>query len=118
MPRVHWLLYGGIITLWMIFGWLVWLKTPAHAHGWYPPECCHDMDCAPVTQAAHVAGALMGNSLVATPPLLMVTTRHGYVVVPHNFPIKQSKDGQMHACMRRDAVGAMVLICLFMPPSL
>ena len=28
-----------------LFAFLVW---PARAHDWYPQECCHNQDCAPV----------------------------------------------------------------------
>jgi hypothetical protein len=37
--------------------------------------------------------------------------------VPANFPRRESKDNQMHACMRRTAEGSMRLLCIFMPPA-
>lgn len=91
--------------------------TPAAAHDWYPIECCHGMDCAAVekveilpTPTAVLAGAPMT-------PAMMVTTKHGSVLVPANFPRRESKDHRMHACMRPGVRGEMRLICIFMPPS-
>ena len=26
--------------------------APANGHDWYPKDCCHDMDCAPVESAS------------------------------------------------------------------
>ena len=50
---------------------------------------------------------------------MLVTTRHGSVVVPANFPRRESKDNRMHACMRPGPSGGnMRLICIFMPPAI
>ena len=46
---------------------------------------------------------------------MLVTTKHGSVVVPANFPRRESKDNRMHACMRPAPSGGMRLICIFMP---
>lgn len=86
--------------------------TKARAHDWYPMECCHGMDCAEVTTTAQVQ--LAGEAL----PSLVITTKHGTVVVPRNHPWRESKDGRMHACMRPGSEGQMRLICIFAPPSL
>ena len=49
---------------------------------------------------------------------MLVTTKHGTVLVPANFPRRESKDNQMHACMRvLPGSNSMRLICLFLPPS-
>jgi hypothetical protein len=101
--------------------------TPAAAHDWYPMECCHGMDCAavekveivPTQTVANVAG-LPSSGLAA----MAVTTKHGTVIVPANFPRRESKDNRMHACMRPapltadGAPGGMRLICIFMPPAM
>lgn len=50
-------------------------------------------------------------------PTMMVTTKHGRVLVPGSFPRRESKDHRMHACMLPGEGGRMHLICLFMPPS-
>jgi hypothetical protein len=86
----------------------------ARAHDWYPMECCHSMDCAPVANVGTITSTALGNEL----PALVVTTKHGTAVVPATFPRRESKDGQMHACMRPGEGGAMRLICLFVPPTM
>ena len=48
---------------------------------------------------------------------MIVTTKHGTVIVPANFPRRESKDNQMHACMRPMSDGGMRLLCLFLPPA-
>lgn len=77
------------------------------------------MDCAPVEKAEMVAGASLSSALGPMPmPLMVVTTRHGTVVVPANFPRRQSKDNRMHACMRAMSDGSMQLLCIFLPPAM
>ena len=49
---------------------------------------------------------------------MLVTTKHGSVVVPANFPRRESKDHRMHACMRPGQGGSMRLICIFLPPAI
>jgi len=51
------------------------------------------------------------------PSSMLVTSKHGTVLVPANFPRRESKDHQMHVCMRPGEGGAMRLICIFLPPS-
>jgi len=96
--------------------------TPAAAHDWYPMECCHAMDCAPVERVEMLPGPAIA-SFLPTPaqaPLggMLVTTKHGSVVVPATFPRRESKDHRMHACMRPGQEGAMRLICIFLPPAI
>ena len=86
--------------------------------GWqYPMECCHSMDCGPITDSSFTKPK--------TPtelPQMVVTTKHGTVVVPHNFPYRKSGDSKPHACMRPgpwvDGMQAMRLICLFFPDGM
>jgi hypothetical protein len=52
------------------------------------------------------------------PGSMLVTTKHGSVLVPANFPRRESKDARMHACMRPGEGGAMRLICIFLPPAM
>ena len=97
--------------------------TPAAAHDWYPMECCHAMDCAPVDKVEMLPGPSIA-SMLSTPAQadsvggMLVTTRHGSVVVPANFPRRESKDNRMHACMRPNPNGGMRLICIFLPPAI
>jgi hypothetical protein len=93
--------------------------TPAAAHDWYPLECCHGMDCAPVEHAEIVPTPATADpkSAGVGPTAMIVTTKHGTVLVPANFPRRESKDNRMHACMMPGPGGQMQLICIFMPPS-
>ena len=84
--------------------------TPAKAHDWYPRECCNHKDCAPVETSAWfipTAGGL---------PQLVVTSKHGRVTVPRDFPVRESKDSRMHVCIRQNEYGGWDVMCLFMPP--
>jgi hypothetical protein len=94
--------------------------SPAHAHDWYPRECCSGLDCAPVEKVEMLPGPAIANMLSAPAQAsqlgaMLVTTRHGSVVVPADFPRRESKDNRMHACMRTDVTGVR-LLCLFLPP--
>jgi hypothetical protein len=123
--------------------------APAAAHDWYPLECCHALDCAPVERvdfapagvASNLAAALpvghtgpptasgadaAAGALVSgnpqgdaglLPGAMLVTTKLGSVIVPGNFPRRESKDHRMHACMRPGGDGTMHLICI-LPPSM
>ena len=80
------------------------------------------MDCAPVEKVEMLPGPAIASMLSVPAPAdalggMLVTTRHGSVVVPANFPRRESKDNRMHACMRPGPSGSMRLICIFMPPA-
>src|SRR5262249_19150431 len=96
----------------LIFGLIVAgaCPTPAPAHSWYPKECCNDMDCAPVEAFSRLVSTTGG------PPQLVVTSRHGTAIVPHDFPVRVSKDGRMHVCMLQNELRTWDVLCLFMPP--
>jgi hypothetical protein len=59
---------------------------------------------------------------VAQPPgslsKLVITTEHGTVLVPDDFPHRESHDGPWHACIRGTIFSPPELICLFEPPSM
>jgi hypothetical protein len=108
---------------WLLVALLA-LSTPAAAHDWYPMECCSGLDCASVEKVEMLPGPGIA-SLLSTPAQasmslgeMLITTKHGTVAVPANFPRRESKDHRMHACMRKDGNGGMRLICLFMPPAM
>ena len=84
----------------------------ATAHGWYPKDCCHDDDCAPVESVVRLVPTGGGSSQ------LLVTTKRGTTLVPKDFPVRESKDGRMHICVRADPYGGNDVMCLFMPPSM
>lgn len=107
---------------WLLATALLAVAAPAAAHDWYPMECCHAMDCAVVERveflpSAAIASALAPSQSPSAPSAMIVTTKHGSVTVPGNFPRRESKDNQMHACMRPGEGGTMRLLCIFMPPS-
>jgi hypothetical protein len=93
--------------------------TPAAAHDWYPLECCHDTDCAPVDKVEMVPTPTATDPQAASvgPLAMLVTTKHGTALVPANFPRRESKDHRMHACMMPGQGDKMRLICIFLPPS-
>ena len=84
----------------------------ACAHNWYPHDCCHNDDCAPVESVVQVLPTGGGA------PQLIVTTKRGTTLVPQNFPVRESKDGRMHICVRDNEYGDTDVMCLFMPPSM
>jgi len=84
----------------------------AIAHSWYPPECCHDVDCEPVELVARLVPRGGG------PAQLLVTSKHGPVIIPASFPVRDSKDGHMHICMSYDPFGSIEVLCVFVPPSM
>jgi hypothetical protein len=104
--------------------------SPAAAHDWYPLECCHALDCAPVEKVEILVpptiASMIGGPAQAAPEMapgsmtgsMVVTTQHGSALVPANFPRRESKDHRMHACMRPGEGGAMRLICIFLPPAM
>ena len=91
---------------------LIWQEA-ALAHDWYPIECCHQADCAPVHSVVPIAPTRLGGS-----PRLIVTTRHGMTLVPEGILVQESKDGRTHICMNADPYGDKGVACLFMPPSM
>jgi hypothetical protein len=88
-----------------------WL-APAKAHDWYPKECCNQIDCAPIETMSWFAATAEGVGQV------IVTSRHGKAIMRQDFPVRESKDGRMHVCMRRHDSGDMDVVCLFMPPTM
>jgi hypothetical protein len=94
---------------------LMLVTSPAAAHDWYPPECCGGQDCAPVDKAEIIEDRISNDKIIVGG--LMVTTKHGSVLVPPNFRRRESKDHRMHACMTPLGEGKMYLYCIFMPPS-
>ena len=79
----------------------------AHAHDWYPRECCSSQDCAP---ADTVIRRDDGSYLV--------TTRGLSVVIPWWFrPWQTSPDGRVHVCVRQLTEIGPVVLCAFRGPG-
>lgn len=110
------------MRLWSVFAVLAtcMFATPAHAHDWYPIECCSGLDCAPVDHARVIQGGyaynLPGSSAQAAGPALEVTTKHGTAIVPPGMTRRESRDHRMHACIRKTWNGETRVICVFIPP--
>jgi hypothetical protein len=83
----------------------------AQAHDWYPIECCHATDCAPVESVSQFVPTGGGA------PQFVVTSKHGTAIIPRDLPRQTSKDNRMHVCMR-SLNGSMYVLCLFIPPSM
>jgi hypothetical protein len=83
----------------------------ARAHDWYPIECCHAIDCAPVESVGQIVPT--GGGV----PQLVVTSKHGTAIVPQDLPRQTSRDNRMHVCMRY-LNGTMSVRCLFVPPTM
>ena len=63
----------------------------ASAHDWYPHECCHDKDCAPVESMTLITPAGGGA------PYMVVASKHGKAIltspsVPDEFRKLAEKD--------------------------
>jgi len=80
----------------LLFMWGV--VGDAWGHGWYPPECCSDRDCAPY------------------PRVLVKESAEGYTLATGEFidrkRAKFSPDGDFHLC-RLESTQA--ILCFFVP---
>ena len=75
----------------------------ARAHSWYPADCCHDEDCAPVTKFENVGDGYF-----------RVTIENGRSALFHKYlPKMPSRDERMHACIYQGEP-----MCLFVPPGM
>lgn len=122
----------------LIFAAAVAVPLTVTAHEWYPLECCHEHDCAPVEKVERVE-ALKGR---------WMTTKHGRVFVPDSFEahhkIQKQPDGRdlklytrppptepnpLHVCMRpylpahdkpmpRDPNQPMTVLCVIQEPGI
>ena len=63
--------------------------SPARAHDWYPHECCHGGDCAPVDNVTRIVMAASGETG------LILSSKLGTALLPPNFPVRESKDHRM-----------------------
>jgi hypothetical protein len=100
-------MYWRSVSAAFVLNLLPIIATTARAHDWYPMECCHGMDCAPVDRI-DVGGSPGG---------IIVTSRVGTAVIPPEMTRRESQDNRMHVCMRKTPTGAMRVLCVFVPPS-
>src|ERR1700745_3772612 len=98
----------AILVTFSVFATVVhFCLAPAMAHDWYPMECCNNKDCSPVDNVTQFIPATGGMAQ------LVVTSKHGTATVPAGFPVRESKDGRMHVCMRQNEFGSWDVMCLF-----
>jgi hypothetical protein len=81
----------------------------AHAHSWYPKECCSNYDCVP-------ADAIISDEQGGR----VVVVGHTRISIPDGFTARSSPDGRIHVCFRTVAgeqYGGpdFLPLCLFLP---
>ena len=82
---------------------------PAHAHSWYPKECCSNYDCVP-------ADAIFTDDRGGK----IVVVGQTQIPIPDGFTARSSPDGRIHVCFRT-VVGEQygdlnfLPLCLFLP---
>jgi len=65
-----------------------------------------------------VTPALAQQLQTTLPSAMMITTKHGTVIVPSGFKARESKDGRAHACIIKMGFGQARLTCLWLPPNI
>jgi hypothetical protein len=124
--RLIWTILAAAFAAAVSLAAVILLGTRAHAHDWYPLECCHSIECAPVDHVKVVAGAVYyadkPQQQPIPPSVMIVTTKKGTAVVPPDLPRRESKDNRMHACMRTIWTNGVAptteVTCIFLPPAL
>lgn len=106
----------GTIAIVLAMVFVLLMIAVANAHDWYPPECCHNQDCAPVDSVETLPATTANMNLLWPRENLIsitrVTTKHGTAIIPPGMPRRESPDGRMHACMHNGR-----LLCVFWPPN-
>lgn len=99
--------------LWLAVVLLGLVSPPAQAHEWYPWDCCHGKDCAPVDRIEYLKSG--GMRLHAT-----INGERAVVEVPRGFLLLPSQDGRAHVCAYRLWEGGKpgyAPRCVFLPGS-
>lgn len=95
--------YIGYLVVIISFILLFAMTSPGWSHSWYSPWCCDDKDCAEVIdQQEDGHGGII------------VTSKHGTVLIPQYMERKPSQDGKFHVCMRK-GTWKMIPICYYVP---
>lgn len=96
--------YTLFITLYLCMVLPLWAHE-APSGMMYDPECCHNMDCAPVTKV-----------IVNPDGSRTITNKLGLVATfPRNFPNRHASDGGFHACI---SVRTGLPLCLYSNPGM
>lgn len=105
---------GTVSTLLPVSALLCMLVDPAASHihidadartaDWYPPDCCHDKDCRPVTSVEEKRN------------MLWMTTTDGFTIaVDPRQSRRQSGDDRWHVCIASDDLNEVFVRCVFEP---
>ncbi len=78
--------------------------TPAHAHLWYPKECCNEQDCFRATSVERLPDGS-----------LRMRAGNIKVTVPPDFEKFPSQDNDAHVCVFSDLQGRYHARCVFLP---
>lgn len=127
---MNWRLRITLLAVLALIG-IILLRVGADAHeapsGWaYPEACCSGQDCAPV-RASAVREIGDGYHVELGPADHPILTRPmAYDVVRGDDRIRQSPDGDYHACVSGAVPDGFamsgppghILHCLFVPPKL
>lgn len=71
---------------------------------WYPPDCCHDKDCRPVTRVEERRN------------ILWMTTTDGFTIaVDPRQSRRLSRDDRWHVCIDLDELNQAFVRCVFEP---
>jgi hypothetical protein len=98
---------SAVLVLSAVLATLLASPSVAHAHEWYPRECCSGEDCGPA------------DTVVQRDDGSFLVTAHGMsVVIPSTFHWKPSPDGRVHVCIRQLVLGGSMLVCAFRGPGL
>lgn len=76
----------------------------------YPPQCAVDV-CERVVRISSA------DTRDDAAPRVVVVSEHREAVVADPFPVFQVADRMMHACMRYDPFGELVVSCLLLPSA-
>ena len=76
----------------------------------YPTQCAVDV-CDEVVRISSADLPREGS------PRVLVISADREAVMAKPFPVFRSTDGRMHACMRYDPFGELVVTCLMLPSS-
>jgi len=110
LQRANWKRALGAAVL------LTFLASMVFAHEWYDPECCSDQDCAPIP--VHAVEQLPdGKYRVTLRPgeHFMVS---GKTFVGSPISVRNSMDGDYHACIVNYEMADATLRCLYKPMTL
>lgn len=82
--------------------------STAKTNSWYPQDCGRVDHCA-------VADEVFLKVKGEAPSELMIFSKHRIAVVQRRFFVGQSKDQDLHVCMRYDPFGDLEVTCLLVP---